>query len=50
MKQVIYHTLLLNKVCAQGSGAARRSAVGLTKGKSLQRYGVYQTTLFLTFI
>ena len=44
--KLIYRTLLLNKVCAQGSGAARRSAVSLTKRKSLQRYEVYQTTLF----
>ena len=26
-----YRTLLLNNVCAQGSGAARRCAVSLTK-------------------
>lgn len=44
--KLIYRTLLLNKVCVQGSGEARRSAVRLTKRKSLQRYGVYQTTLF----
>ena len=40
--KLIYRTLLLNKVCAQGSGAARRCAVRLTKRKSLQRYEVYQ--------
>ena len=34
--------MLLNKVCAQGSGAARRCAVSLTKRKSLQRYEIYQ--------
>lgn len=44
--KLIYRTLLLNKVCVQGSGAARRCAVSLTKRKSLQRYGVYKTTLF----
>lgn len=44
--KLIYRTLLLNKVCVQGSGAASRSAVSLTKRKSLQRYGVYKTTLF----
>ena len=44
--KLIYRTLLLNKVCAQGSGAARRSAVRLTKRKSFQRYEVYQITLF----
>ena len=40
--KLIYRTLLLNKVCVQGSGAARRCAVRLTKRKSLQRYEVYQ--------
>ena len=29
--KLIYRTLLLNKVCVQGSGAARRCAVSLTK-------------------
>ena len=43
--KLIYRTLLLNKVCVQGSGAARRCAVRLTKRKSLQRYEVYQRNL-----
>ena len=45
MNQVIYRTLLLNKVCAQGSGEARRSAVRLTKRKSMQRFAVKQRNL-----
>ena len=44
--KLIYRTLLLNKVCAQGSGEARRCAVSKTYKYSMQRYAVYQTTLF----
>ena len=42
--KLIYRTLLLNKVCVQGSGAA--AVVLLARRKGKERYGVYKTTLF----
>ena len=41
----MYHTLLLNKVCVQGSGAARRCAVSKTYKYSMQRSAVNQRNL-----
>ena len=43
--KLIYRTLLLNKVCVQGSGAARRCVVSKTYKYSMQRSAVNQRNL-----
>ena len=43
--KLIYRTLLLNKACVQGSGAARRCAVSKTYKYSMQRSAVNQRNL-----
>ena len=41
--KLIYRTLLLNKVCVQGSGAARRCVICKTYKYSMQRSAVNQS-------